>query len=197
MQFACQPCRKSITISLSHPFDAPRDSRSAFSFLNKGHRFVMAETLVCPKCDSPIRVPAAHVGAEILCPKCDELVSVSSGEAGPEAVMERTATAGKKSRRAAPIELDEDAPPPPPKRGAFKPCPRCGAEGAQRVMFTPWGSFYGPALFNHVRCPECRYAYNGRSGGSNLIPAILFVAIPLLLMAAIIGYVVLLIIPRL
>jgi hypothetical protein len=65
------------------------------------------------------------------------------------------------------------------------------------VLFTPWGSFYGPALFNHVRCPECRYAYNGRSGGSNLIPAILFVVAPLVLMAAIIVYLALLIIPRL
>jgi hypothetical protein len=84
-----------------------------------------------------------------------------------------------------------------PKAGPFKPCPRCGAEGAKRVLFTPWGSFYGPALFNHVRCPECRCAYNGRSGGSNLIPAILFVAVPLILMAAIIIYMVMLIIPRL
>jgi hypothetical protein len=48
-----------------------------------------------------------------------------------------------------------------------------------------------------VRCPECRCTYNGRSGGSNLIPAILFVAVPLILMAAIIIYMVMLIIPRL
>ena len=69
--------------------------------------------------------------------------------------------------------------------------------GRQRVLFTPWGSFYGPALFHHVRCPECRYAYNGRSGGSNLIPAILFVVIPAVLMAAIIVFIVLLILPHL
>jgi DNA-directed RNA polymerase subunit M/transcription elongation factor TFIIS len=155
----------------------------------------MAETLVCPKCDSPILVPAAHVGEEIVCPKCEELVSVPSGQAGPETVREAPALAGDLARRPASIEPDEDAP--PPKGGAFKPCPRCGAEGAKRVLFTPWGSFYGPALFNHVRCPECRYAYNGRSGGSNLIPAVLFVVIPLLLMAAIIVYMAILIIPRL
>jgi DNA-directed RNA polymerase subunit M/transcription elongation factor TFIIS len=155
----------------------------------------MAETLVCPKCDSPIRVPAAHVGAEIVCPKCEELVSVPSGQVGPEAVMDGPPMAAGKARRPASVELDEDAP--PPKRGSFKPCPRCGAKGAKRVLFTPWGSFYGPALFNHVRCPECRHAYNGRSGGSNLIPAILFVAVPLILMAAIIVYLAMLIIPRL
>jgi DNA-directed RNA polymerase subunit M/transcription elongation factor TFIIS len=155
----------------------------------------MAETLVCPNCDSPIPVPAAHVGAEIVCPKCEELVPVSSGQMATEAVMEGMPLAAGAASRTSRIELDEDAP--PLKRGVFKPCPRCGAEGAKRVLFTPWGSFYGPALFNHVRCPECHHAYNGRSGGSNLIPAILFVAIPLVLIAAIIGYIAMLIIPRL
>ena len=155
----------------------------------------MAETFVCPKCDGPIPAPAGRVSAEIVCPKCEELVSVAAGRPGTEAVMGGMPSAGEAAHRLASHELDEDAP--LLKRRTFKPCPRCGAEGAKRVLFTPWGSFYGPALFNHVRCPECRYAYNGRSGGSNLIPAVLFVAIPLILMAAIIGYIAMLIIPRL
>jgi uncharacterized paraquat-inducible protein A len=156
----------------------------------------MAETLVCPNCDSPIRVPASHAGAKIACPQCEKLVAVPGAQtAGPEDIMEGTPVVGEENRLLAPVEPDEDAA--PSKRKSFKPCPRCGAEGAKRVLFTPWGSFYGPALFNHVRCPECRYAYNGRSGGSNLIPAILFVTVPLVLMAAIICYLALLIIPRL
>ena len=72
-------------------------------------------------------------------------------------------------------------------RSKYKACPRCGEVGAKRVMWTPWGSFYGPALFTHVRCPECGYAYNGKSGRSNLIPAIVFVTIPLLIILAIFG----------
>jgi uncharacterized paraquat-inducible protein A len=156
----------------------------------------MAETLVCPNCDSPIRVPASHAGAKIACPQCEKLVAVPGAQtAGPEDIMEGTPVVGEENRLLAPVEPDEDAA--PSKRKSFKPCPRCGTEGAKRVLFTPWGSFYGPALFNHVRCPECRYAYNGRSGGSNLIPAILFVTVPLVLMAAIICYLALLIIPRL
>ena len=127
----------------------------------------MAETVVCPTCQSPILVPANHTGETIACPQCEKLVAVPIAARSGE-----RATTG------------------------FQPCPRCGAEGAKRVLFTPWGSFYGPALFHHVRCPECRYAYNGRSGGSNLIPAILFVAIPAVLMAAIIVFIVLLIIPH-
>lgn len=78
----------------------------------------------------------------------------------------------------------------PRTRSRYKPCPRCGARGATRVMFTFWGSFYGPALFTHVRCPECGYAYNGRSGRSNLLPAIFFVTIPLLLICGLIALII-------
>src|SRR5260370_159857 len=56
----------------------------------------------------------------------------------------------------------------------YKPCPRCGAGGATRVTWTPWGSFYGPALLTHVRCPGCGYAYNGRTGRSNVVGVIFF-----------------------
>src|SRR5581483_10394388 len=43
----------------------------------------------------------------------------------------------------------------------FKPCPHCGSRRADRVKWTAWGSFYGPALFTHVRCRKCGTAYNG------------------------------------
>src|SRR5262249_7864743 len=69
----------------------------------------------------------------------------------------------------------------------FKPCPRCGGRTAERVVWTAWGSFYGPALLNHVRCLGCGYKYNGRSGRSNFVAAAIFVTVPLVLIAAIIG----------
>jgi serine/threonine-protein kinase len=62
----------------------------------------------------------------------------------------------------------------------YKPCPQCGATHAAKVRWTVWGSFYGPPLFTHVRCPECSCCYNGKTGRSNMIPAILFVTVPLL-----------------
>jgi DNA-directed RNA polymerase subunit RPC12/RpoP len=76
-----------------------------------------------------------------------------------------------------------------PRKGKYKSCPRCGARGPKKVTWTPWGSFYGPALLSHVRCQECGYAYNGRTGGSNLIPAILCVAVPLFGIIGIISFV--------
>lgn len=87
--------------------------------------------------------------------------------------------------------LTAEEPPLPHQRRDFQPCPRCGSHDAQRVTWTPWGSFYGPALFNHVRCQQCGYGYNGRTGGSNLIPALFFVTIPatlIVLILAALGY---------
>lgn len=69
----------------------------------------------------------------------------------------------------------------------YKPCPNCGKRGAKRVLWTVWGSFYGPAMFTHVRCPKCRTAYNGKTGRSNLIPAVVLFTLPLLGILAIIG----------
>jgi predicted Zn finger-like uncharacterized protein len=76
----------------------------------------------------------------------------------------------------------------------YVPCPQCGAEGATRVLWTFWGSFYGPAMFSHVRCPDCGATYNGRTGGSNIVPAVIFFTVPLVLICAIIGFVIFLII---
>jgi len=44
--------------------------------------------------------------------------------------------------------------------------------------------------FPTVRIPTIGYAYNGRTGGSNLIPAIVFVAVPLFILFAILASVV-------
>ena len=54
-------------------------------------------------------------------------------------------------------------------------CPMCGYD--LRGLIEP-------------RCPECGYAYNGRSGRSNLLPAIIFVTLPLLFILAIFGVVI-------
>jgi endogenous inhibitor of DNA gyrase (YacG/DUF329 family) len=125
----------------------------------------MTATVTCPMCQNSFDMPEGHAGEKVPCPHCEQLVPVRKEE-----VMEGTRAAQA------------------PQKG-FKPCPRCGAEGARRVLFTFWGSFYGTALFNHVRCPECQYAYNGRTGRSNLIPAIIFVTIPLLIIAGLLSFI--------
>ncbi len=101
--------------------------------------------------------------------------------------MEAKRTVRRQEEDVVEIEADEDAP--PIKRKGFRPCPRCGAEGPKRVLWTPWGSFYGPALLHHVRCRECKCAYNGRTGRSNLLWAIIFVTIPSLIIAGLLTFI--------
>jgi DNA-directed RNA polymerase subunit M/transcription elongation factor TFIIS len=121
-----------------------------------------ATTRPCPKCGERIPVEARK------CRYCKAVIAEEEVEELDEAEDE-----------------EEDAP--AKKHSKYKPCPRCGEVGAKRVVWTAWGSFYGPAMFTHVRCPECGCKYNGKSGRSNLIPAIIFVSLPLLFILAIFG----------
>ena len=166
----------------------------------------MPLTITCPSCRACLRVQDSTSGQSMLCPRCGGTVPVpdeepltvlpADDEAPPRAPAEPAGPtklcpachreiprAARKCRycRDWVEEEDEDAP------ARYKPCPRCGATGAERVVFTFWGSFYGPALFSHVRCPDCGYAYNGRTGRSNLVPAIIFVTVPLVLILLILG----------
>jgi endogenous inhibitor of DNA gyrase (YacG/DUF329 family) len=106
----------------------------------------------CPECQTPLRVRDEYAGKRMKCPKCQGPVPVPAAEPVPEVV------------EAAPAEEA----PRPRRKSKYQPCPECGAYGAERVKYTLWGSFYGPSLCTHVRCPECGYAYNGRTGESNL-----------------------------
>jgi len=162
----------------------------------------------CPKCAGAVSVPKpvdAPVAADPLPPLAEE-VTVSPIAEGQAVSVRPTARPSRRcpacgepnpqsARRCRHCRewLENDEPEERPKRrkSTFQPCPRCGARGAKRVNWTIWGSFYGPALFNHVRCPECGHAYNGRTGGSNLLPAIILVTIPTILIAAIVVFVIL------
>jgi predicted RNA-binding Zn-ribbon protein involved in translation (DUF1610 family) len=156
----------------------------------------------CPRCGKVVAVPAEEVVtleevaddaitsepsvrnkadkksiATRPCPECGEPVAVTATKCRHcKAILDDDDEAEEEERG--------------PRRSKYKPCPSCGATGAKRVVWTFWGSFYGPALFTHVRCPECACAYNGRTGGSNLIPAIIFVAVPLFILFAILASVV-------
>jgi hypothetical protein len=126
----------------------------------------------------------AEEGETRPCPECGQEVPVGARKCRHcKAWVEQEEPAG-----------EEEAA--PKKKSKFKPCPKCGATGAKRVKWTPWGSFYGPALFNHVRCPECEYAYNGKSGRSNLIPAIILVIIPLVLILGLIYVIYMILVER-
>jgi hypothetical protein len=147
----------------------------------------------CPKCSKIVLVPAEEV---------EELVEVEEKEQRIQNKPAQSKRAEKKEERvqSKPAkrkrEEEEEEEQTERKSGKYKPCPRCGAKGARKVKWTAWGSFYGPAMFTHVRCPECEYAYNGKTGGSNLIPAIIFVTVPLLGILAAIGFIVYVVVVR-
>jgi hypothetical protein len=160
----------------------------------------------CPKCAAVLTVPDEGQDATEIIPGPDEAVTAAPRPAPAKSKPVKKPSAAIKSRRDDPDDEDDDRPrrrpakrsrrddddeddddDRPRSRGDYKPCPKCGAEGAEKVLWTFWGSFYGPALFTHVRCPECDYAYNGKTGRSNLIPAIIFFSLPLLAICGIIG----------
>jgi len=149
----------------------------------------MTTSIRCPGCQSSLRVRPELAGKRVKCPKCGKPVQVPAEE---EELVELVAVDEEEE----PEEEEEEEERPQRKSSKYKPCPQCGAKGARKVKWTAWGSFYGPAMFTHVRCPECDYAYNGRTGGSNLIPAILFVAVPLMGILALIGVIVYIVVTR-
>ena len=125
----------------------------------------MVDSIKCPGCAAKLRVRPEFAGKRIKCPRCKTAISIPAGiakevkavpaDVEPEPEEQVTAQKPKKKLRVPVIEDQpddvaegddlEDAP-------AFKPCPRCGGKRPKRVTWTAWGSFYGPALFNHVRC---------------------------------------------
>lgn len=151
----------------------------------------MSTTMNCPGCQTPLRVREDMAGKKIKCPRCAHIVAIPAAAETLEEVESleeiTDAPSAPKAKVKAKTVVEDDDDAPVEKRSKYKPCPRCGEVGAKRVKWTPWGSFYGPALLTHVRCPECGYKYNGRSGRSNLIPAIVFVTIPLLIILGIFG----------
>ena len=161
-------------------------------------------TVTCPSCQAALNVRAEHAGRSLKCPHCQAVFTVpgpampllleSAGEETPPSATKpcpacgRLIAAAARKCRFCNTWLDgerEDRP--APGSSPYPPCPRCGARGAKRVIWTLWGSFYGPALLRHVRCPRCGCAYNGRTGRSNLPGILVFVAVVYGLLLTIVG----------
>jgi hypothetical protein len=168
----------------------------------------------CPACDKALKVKEELAGKKVKCPGCGKPVPVPAPEPPPEVVEEVeevvekvvAAPAKKQAKASAAVKAkpdEEEVPaadmgeeePAAEKKGKgdkWVPCPSCGATGPRRVKYTFWGSYYGPKLFNHVRCQQCGTAYNGKTGGSNLIPAIIFITVPaigIILLLGVIGFI--------
>lgn len=164
----------------------------------------MTIAITCPGCRSTLRIKEEYAGQTVKCPRCEAQVAVPAGEVAEVeaieevegAVTERPAPRRSPAEEVSPTRrrperddprrhADDERP-----RSRWKPCPRCGATDPKRVNFTFWGSFYFTGLFHHVRCLECGCKYNGKSGKSNIIPAIICVTIPAVLIAFILFFMV-------
>jgi predicted RNA-binding Zn-ribbon protein involved in translation (DUF1610 family) len=142
----------------------------------------MAIVVACSGCNSQLRVRDQLIGKSFKCPKCGQILRADVPVAEMEMIEpEPPAPAGVKEEcpPASGRRRNEEAERRPRRKSKFARCPNCGDNHAKRVLWTFWGSFYGPALLAHVRCSHCGKTYNGRSGRSNLIPAILFLLVTL------------------
>jgi hypothetical protein len=59
----------------------------------------------------------------------------------------------------------------------FAPCPKCGSTNAKKVGFTFWGGIIGPRMLSHVKCQQCWTAYNGKTGKSNTVGILIYIAV--------------------
>ncbi len=146
----------------------------------------MAEVLTCPGCQAVLRVRADMAGKQIKCPRCARAVNVPTAAGITRKARPRT----EEAALVEPVEDVDEAEAPVKSRSRYEPCPRCGAEEARRVKWTFWGSFYFTALCKHVRCRACGCGYNGRTGRSNLLPAVLCVSVAAVAMLGVIALIV-------
>ena len=164
----------------------------------------------CPGCSAAFKVKDEHAGKKMKCPKCAKIVPIPAkkdedviedvevlDEASGASVASGGSNAPGEELPAAMFDFEDQISQPRSKKstaaakapdrpkgptwGKYIACPSCGGREAKRIKWTWWGSFYGPKLFTHVRCVDCGYAFNGKTGDSNIIPMVLFVAIPLVL----------------
>jgi predicted RNA-binding Zn-ribbon protein involved in translation (DUF1610 family) len=151
----------------------------------------MANMVACTGCGAQLRVRDEYLGRAMQCPKCGQQVqTLNPLEAPPPSdamPVPHSIPTVLPARKPPPRDQEDDDRRALREYSAFAPCPRCGSTNSERVVWTVWGSFYGPAMLNHVRCLSCGNKYNGRSGRSNLVPAAIFVLIPLVLIVVIIG----------
>lgn len=141
----------------------------------------MIDVVRCKHCRAALRLRPEYVGKKLRCPRCQGTTSVHAIQATPPAPAAQPV-----AYDLGPDDYDRE-----PEGDDFASewvaCPRCGAQESERVLWTFWGSFYGPALFDHVECPACGTRYNGRTGRSNFVPALIFTLIPTLLIMGLLG----------
>lgn len=61
------------------------------------------------------------------------------------------------------------------------PCPNCGSTHVEMPSFTWWGGAVGQKLLNHVKCQDCSYTYNAKTGKSNTTAIVIYQVVALVI----------------
>jgi DNA-directed RNA polymerase subunit M/transcription elongation factor TFIIS len=137
--------------------------------------------ITCSACGAQLKVGNHLMGKSFKCPKCGQIMRADVPVAE---VLAETEDLPDDDEQEEPART---RPRHKRRKPRYAPCPGCGSTDAERIMWTFWGSFYGPAIFTHVRCSQCGTTYNGRTGRSNLIWAIIFVLVTWVLICLLLG----------
>jgi hypothetical protein len=63
----------------------------------------------------------------------------------------------------------------------YAPCPQCRCPQADPVKWTIWGGLIGPRMLTHVKCRNCGYKYNGKTGQSNATGITIYLTISIII----------------
>ncbi|MFT3745913.1 MAG: hypothetical protein QM785_16700 [Pyrinomonadaceae bacterium] len=59
----------------------------------------------------------------------------------------------------------------------YAACPKCGSNDSELAKFTWWGGVLGPKVLTHVKCPDCKHKYNGKTGKDNTAGIVIYTAV--------------------
>ena len=66
-------------------------------------------------------------------------------------------------------------------------CPQCNSVYVDKVGFTWWGGVLGPKLLSAVKCGQCRYQFNGKTGASLKGPIAIYMIVVFIIAFAVLA----------
>jgi hypothetical protein len=150
----------------------------------------------CSSCQFALSAPDEKGGAAVKCPKCKAPVVIPLAAALDDAieVLPADPVARPIAPPVAPLAGSAAGLPGGDDvarlvaRGSYANCPFCGCPGwADKVVYTWWGGFVGPAIFSLVKCRGCRASYNGKTGQPTTNAMVIYIVVSLVVVFLLLG----------